>query len=223
MAAPPRRGARLVRRNWGIVAYFAAFSGFVDALLLGGVFASKPVLGKVAAALGCVIVTAAITQILRAGIVCDDEGVTVRGLVGARRASWSQLADFITPATRSISRGAFIGVQLHDGSRLVTQGLTTPRRRVISRSEPSPNCGPVGLRRIRMARPSRDLQRGGQPTCQRRGRVRRAGGTPCCTTSTTVNCRLGACSTGSAHQSVPVGNSSRIAWIAGTVSLVAFS
>lgn len=125
VAAAAGRGARLVRRNWGIVAYFAAFYGFVDALLLGGVFASKPVLGKVAAALGCVIVTAAITQILRSGVICDDGGVTVRGLVRVRRASWGQVADFITPATRSIGGGAFIGVQLHDGSRLVTQGLTT--------------------------------------------------------------------------------------------------
>lgn len=114
-----RDGSRRVFRNWftiGILAVLLGVDGFNWAYNAG----AGAELSTLTALVGLVL----IIMMFRPAIIVTDDHVMVRGLIRTRTESWSNVAGFGFGRAHPLNRRAYIEVQLTDGSRLRTPGLT---------------------------------------------------------------------------------------------------
>jgi hypothetical protein len=90
----------------------------------GYVFVIPAIGAKVPLALLALFGIFLIYRMLRAGIIVDSDRVSVRGLLRDRAEGWPNITGFAFRPGTPLNSTVYIAVQLNDGSRLCTTGLT---------------------------------------------------------------------------------------------------
>ena len=90
----------------------------------GYVFVVPAIGAKVPLALVALGGVLLIVRMLRAGIAVTNGGISVRGLIRDRTASWANVTSFGFASGTPLNSTVYVAVHLSDGSRLCTTGLT---------------------------------------------------------------------------------------------------
>ncbi len=106
-------------------------AGLVSAaIVLPNVFISNSIAGKASLLLLGLPLLALSLRYFRSCIILTQDGIEVRGILRDKRVEWSDVVGFNLRRQNALANNAvYIGVELRDGKRAETSGLTAASRR----------------------------------------------------------------------------------------------